>query len=270
MRKHAAAINSLRGWWKGRSQSCHKTIFRQNLSFKFQIDSSNSTMATFYEATALNNSGAYHLLNNNHGEAIASFRCAVHKTEELLCQQSKVGSQEGALPPSREGLHVDFIDLERSNRIIKGAYTSSDSFVCQSAMIISQDTSKGPPSHLLPMISMSAIYNLAVAHHLYGIRNRASPYLQKALRYYEISYRIQREHPLCYNSSHVLCILNNVAMIYRLIHDHQKSIKMLRQLYSVMSLLDLDGQKKNQRHWAGLWSNVLCLVLDPPATSPAA
>eukprot|EP00980_Cylindrotheca_fusiformis_P021320 scaffold8211_cov117-Cylindrotheca_fusiformis.AAC.16 len=230
-------------------------------------------ISTIYEAASLNNSGAYHLLNNSHHEAISSFGCMVTKTKELLRQQSQSDERIDRSRGSEKAVRMDFLDLESSSNrhCFKDSIISDDSYVCKSAIILSHDTTKEIQSHLLPMISSCAIYNLAIAYHLYGIRKNAPRYLRKALQYYEISYKIQKhKSSMCYNPSLVLCILNNVAMIHRCLNDQTRSKKFLMQMYSVMTRLDAKGRKECQRHWAGLWSNVLCLVLGPPSSAAAA
>jgi tetratricopeptide (TPR) repeat protein len=233
-------------------------------------------MDTYYQAAALNNSGAYHLLNKNYTEAISLFRSSVSKTKELVHRQSgQTQSSQRVLPPKKEGLRMEFIDLDCSSQLIESSDTSvhmEDSFVCKSAIIISQDDgdSKEASVHLLHMIGISAIYNLAIAHHLYGLRNRSPRYLQKALQYYAISYKIHVDGPLCSNPTHVLCVLNNMAMIHRSMGEGQRSSIFLRRLYSTMSNLDETGQKQDQRHWTGFWRNILGLVMDYLSTAAAA
>jgi hypothetical protein len=174
---------------------------------------------------------------------------------------------------------MELIDLDCSSQLIESSDTSvhmEDSFVCKSAIIISiivsQDDgdSKESSVHRLQIIAISAIYNAAIAHHLYGLWNRCPRYLQKALQYYEIFYKIQVQEPLCSDPTHVLSVLNNVAMIFRSMGEGQRSSMFLRRLYSSMSNLDETGQKQYQRHWTGFWRNILGLVLDLPSTAAAA
>jgi hypothetical protein len=233
-------------------------------------------MDTYYQAAALNNRGAYHLLSNNYTEAISLFRCSVSKTKELLHRPSgQTQSSQRVLPPQKECLRMEFIELDCSSQLIESSDASvhmEDSFVCKNAIIISPDDgdSKESSVHGLQMIAISAIYNLAIAHHLYGLRNRSPRCLQKALEYYEISFKIHVQGSMCSNPTHVLSVLNNVAMIHRSMGEGQRSSMFLRRLYSAMSFLDETGQKQDQRHWLGFWRNILGLVLDSPSTAAAA
>lgn len=222
---------------------------------------------TSFEAASLNNSGAYMLLNNQYAEAISMFRSSVLLTKQQLLF---LEAEQVPLTPGKGGLHMNFIDLDCSssqshNDSPSGSLDTEDAFVCKSVIIITQDDSKD--LSLLPLVAASAVYNLAIAHHLYGQRNQSTRYLQKALQYYELSYKMQHTET---NPLHTLAVLNNVAMIHRSLENQLKAKKFLQQLYAVMSLLELSGQKQNKRRWTGFWSNVLCLVLDPPASAAAA
>lgn len=177
-------------------------------------------------------------------------------------------------PPqqSNADIQMNFVDLHFSGEVLKGSGFSVGSFVCKSAITISQNSRSkdAPPAHFVAVVAASAIYNLAIANHLYALQNQSSRHLKQALLYYEISYKIQRQEPLCYNPTHVLCILNNVAMIHRRMGNERESAMYLRRLYTTMSILDLTGEREAQTHWSGLWSNVFCLVSDLPSTAAAA
>eukprot|EP00980_Cylindrotheca_fusiformis_P021318 scaffold8211_cov117-Cylindrotheca_fusiformis.AAC.14 len=227
---------------------------------------------TCYEATTLNNQGASFLMNNNYEEAILLFQSSASMTKALMEQPQHQDSN--CSMNDNNAMRMKFIDLDFSD-----PSSTEDSFICKSAIIISYDNqveehsipdASNASHHLLPMIAISAIYNLAIAHHLYGIRHLSTDFFLQALHYYEISYNMQLQQPTCSNPTHVLSVLNNVAMIHRSMNDPQQAKTFLERLYHIMSLLDQRGEKHSERRWEGFWSNILCLVVDPSSLAAAA
>lgn len=233
-------------------------------------------METSYQAATLNNSGVYHLLINNYEEATSLFQSSLLKTKELLHRepQPPTQSDQSVLLPKKQSLSMIFVEVDCPSQQMKEAIASvpaeKEAFVCKSAIIISHDGSADESGHSLSTIAISATYNLAIAHHVHGIRNRSLEHLRLALRCYAISKMMQKQSPSSYNPTHVLAILNNVAVIYRILEDEQQCNKFLRRLYTTMSILDLTGQNHNQKHWAGFWSNARQLVVIQPFCAAAA
>eukprot|EP00980_Cylindrotheca_fusiformis_P016173 scaffold4805_cov136-Cylindrotheca_fusiformis.AAC.28 len=228
-----------------------------------------TAMNPSYQAASMNNSGVYHLLNCKHTEATALFQSSLLKTKEQLLLLRSLRREETEssvqLQSSSQGARMVFVDLDCSSHLIKDSAKLSlarkELFVCTSAMIISHDDRDDDPNVCLSSIALCATYNLAIANHVYGIRRRSAPHLRRALKCYQISYMMQKQEPSCYNPTHVLCVLNNMAVIYRCLKDEEKSNKFLQRLFSAMSLMDKTGEKENQPHWEGFWSNVQRLVL---------
>eukprot|EP00980_Cylindrotheca_fusiformis_P016174 scaffold4805_cov136-Cylindrotheca_fusiformis.AAC.29 len=224
------------------------------------------------EAVLNNNNGVHHLRQGNCAEAIPMLLTCLQQTREQLhhspeCQspsQTKDGSS----------LKIDFVPLDRAEDSMQWSGSDSrqdDLFIVKSAMTITvNEECAVPSSELLPLIAVSAIYNLALAHHLVGHYNNSQHHLQKALHYYEISYKMQRSEEVCHNSTLVLCVLNNVAMIYRSMGNEEKSQAFLQQMHQLVSFLMESGYQQQQLHWNGLWGNILGLLVGPPSAAGAA
>lgn len=234
-------------------------------------------MFSINEVVASNNSGVDHLLHYKYTEAISLFQTSLQHAKHHLQSQSRSNQ---SLPGKQGAFQCDFIDLDCSSHLVGCSENFSEreySFVSKNAMAIStmdknqQGVGNCSIARLLPMVTISAVYNLAIAHHLIAIHYQSPHHLRKALHFYEISYRMQRHEPLCHSPMHLMCVLNNVAMIHRSMNHEQKSNKFLQRLHSMMSILKDAGLNQSYgQHWNGFWGNVLGLLVDPPSTAAAA
>lgn len=230
-----------------------------------------SAMNKSIQAAVLNNAGAQHLVNNNFKDAISCFRNSLSKAREVqICGRRRHAKEESpccAFPRNKKGPRVDVLHMEYPAQTIKV------SEVCKSVRVVSGDcqhtTMKAP---LLSVATFCAIYNLALLHHLLWLQSRSPRYLEQALQYYEMSCKIQQKVPRLRSShSHALCVLNNMAVIYWLIGDRQKSNFFLSRLYSTMAVLQETGLPGSQRNqWKGFLNNALFFVLSPRSFTAAA
>eukprot|EP00980_Cylindrotheca_fusiformis_P013025 scaffold3254_cov98-Cylindrotheca_fusiformis.AAC.6 len=237
-------------------------------------------MDPIFEAASLNNEGAYQLLfEKDYIKAISSFRTAMMKAKAILRTPAKGARRplEDNLPPAAEAV-LDFVDSEDSNDASWGKKFPRPpvnlwdlAFICRSTIVISKDsTSEEVSVNFLPKIIFSAVYNLALAHHLHGMSVRSTRHLRMALKFYEISYRLQMADRVCSNPKHVLSVFNNRAMIYRCMGDELKASEFLRRLCSVMSSLDEKGQRTDEHNWRGFLSNAVELLLEVPVAAATA
>lgn len=263
---------------------------------------SDMTLANIDAAVSFNNNGANRLIfKKDHTEAIQSLQRAVLSAEELL--RSGSCQSQGHLNESNSNagdrLQLELIDLECTGHQSIGYFPTmsddataavdslqplyQDSFICKSVIMIYQDKSTNDEisaSSHVPMVALSALFNLAIASHLYGIRHHSTPHLKKALQFYEISNTL---HDSSSTSSNTRCIVlpiyNNMAMIYQSMGDEQKANEYLRRLCKEMSSLENEGRgegegnhqiRGDERNWRGFWSNIAGLLLSTPATAASA
>eukprot|EP00980_Cylindrotheca_fusiformis_P013024 scaffold3254_cov98-Cylindrotheca_fusiformis.AAC.5 len=250
-----------------------------------------------FEAISLNNKGAYHLVvDEDFTNAMSSFLSALMKTEELLsvCKADhQMNSSD--LRHDAESIQLEFVDLDTSSSLCDEAivlgngchknqwdiandaaanterHADDSLFICKSAIMIYRGIkSKESSLHLVPKVAFSAVYNLAIANHLYGIRHRSLHHLQRALHLYGLSHTLRTDDSFCSNSKHELSVLNNMAMIHRHMGDESKSIEYLRRLCTVMSCVDEKGRERDQRNWRGFLSNIADLYLGNSAAAASA
>ncbi|KAL3936877.1 MAG: hypothetical protein SGBAC_007901 [Bacillariaceae sp.] len=233
-------------------------------------------------AITLNNKGTQHLRNQNYTKAIAFFRNAVIKANFLLqklqdSQLCSISDANTSPPPrqSNEALTLETILLESDE--VDDSYPSQYSFetdeslLCKSAFVIHHDHELSYLSVTsLSLLSMCAIYNLAIAHHLSGLRLRSRQYICKAKQFYEIAYQLQEQRLFETKVLPCVCVLNNLAAICRQLGDLKRSNEVLRELLAVMEHLDCIGYKLRQCYWGVCWRNLLSLSLGKPRTAAAA
>lgn len=241
------------------------------------------------QAIATNNSGILFLMNKDFQHATASFRHAVVTTKDILSNrqrrneaQSKsvfLHDQEAAFPshqrPSHSQLTMKVIDVDIITK--RGAaelYCDEElSLVCRNAIFIHQSTAETTRSHIeddLTTIAVSAVYNLAMAHHLCGIDHRSTFQLETAVHYFENFLSFQKTGIVGLPTAHMMFALNNMATIHRAMRNESKQMQNLQQLCAIMAHVDPKYPGKNERHWMMYMSNLTSLYLNPPITARAA
>lgn len=210
---------------------------------------------------------------------MSSFRSAVVTAkEQISCEENIQPHRVQTSQRMKGSFLMVFIDGDCSCPWTKGSASSEGSFVCNSFIVISQaeqGTNQQRQDALsadygVAVVAASALYNLAIANHIYGLCNQSSRHLKQALQFYAISFKIKQQDRPCFNSTFTLYTLNNAAMIHRCMGEEEMSNKFLRRLYTTMSIIYSTDERKDQPHWAGLWGNVMCLVLDLRSTAASA
>lgn len=231
------------------------------------------------KAIDLNNLGAHHLRNHNYDKAIAFFRNAVVKTKVVL-QRSTSDTNPSPTELSGSEITLEAImlstddDRDCCNNSPHYSFETDESLLCKSAIVIhrSNESTSLSPVQSVSLLSMSAIYNLAISHHLSGLRQRSREYLHKAKHYYEIAFQLmQKQHRS--NEAVALpymCVLNNLAAIHRLLGDTERSSMALNELLAVMQRANGRGHKLSETQWRVFWSNLLSLSLRDPTSAAAA
>jgi hypothetical protein len=117
------------------------------------------------------------------------------------------------------------------------------------------------------------MHNLALANHLSGLQTQCKVRLQRAVKYYELSYKLEMMQQAAVNICfvHAMSVLNNIGTIYRLLDEQEASTKFFQHLLSNMAFLRETGEACPLEHsWGGLWSNVTSLLLRNSCTARAA
>jgi hypothetical protein len=127
-------------------------------------------------------------------------------------------------------------------------------------------------STLLPLkISLFMVFNLALAHHLYGIKTSNFDQLDKALRLYECVYRISHEENVDLSVLHAMALTNNLGHIHLIMQNTHKSQKCFEQLLATLIYFVevSDGDKGEIENLKGFFSNATGLSMTRCA-APAA
>jgi len=238
------------------------------------------------QAIAMNNSGILYLMNKDFRDATASFRHAVVTTKEILRNRQRrdeaqggfLHDQEGAFPshqrPSHSHLTLEVVDFDTiTKREAAERYCDEDlSLFCRNAIFMHQSTAT-TRSHIEDdptAIAVSAVYNLAMAHHLWGIDHRSTSQLETAVHYFEVFLSFQTTGIAGLPTAHIMHALNNMATIHRTTSNEIKLMQNLQQLCAIMAHVDPKYAERNERHWMMYMSNLTSLYLNPPITARAA
>lgn len=125
-------------------------------------------------------------------------------------------------------------------------------------------------------LAIAVIYNLAITNHLWGLETGSTKLLQKALRLYEIVYRVHQENgdvalePTAIST--IASTLNNVASIYAFVKNHELATRALRGLLPILISCSTPGEQlfsKYGQTWKICWRNIMTLIVGPPAAGAA-
>jgi tetratricopeptide (TPR) repeat protein len=127
--------------------------------------------------------------------------------------------------------------------------------------------------HSIVMVSVVAIFNLALAHHLTAIEEKNFLLLRKAAKLYELSHNMQIEEEWMENTSlFTMAIINNLGLIYRCLDESETSGKCFQQLLSTLMFF-IDCGLENKRavsEFAGFFRNTSYLIVHHSSGAAAA
>lgn len=241
-----------------------------------QDENNMDTAASSAAAAAFNNRGAYHLIHNSYKEAVDSFRKSIAITKQCLNQvnhhhptlQHQLDSALERRDEDSCNFECSFLDMDDNTQAARQNLPTVDSsFVSKHLMIISHLEHQDDSVHYLSKVALTAIYNLAIANHLYGLQSQSRRDLERALSYYEISYRLQIGESPYAHPTYIMSILNNVATIYKQFNDQERSNVFFEQLCIAMTHA---RDNRRDHDWDGYWSNIICSRMKKARTAPAA
>jgi tetratricopeptide (TPR) repeat protein len=167
----------------------------------------------------------------------------VNLSEALKYSKASMGNGQGEQQSLPFKIDLDmFMTQGKSDKDPKDGNESSSDFLVYSSPIRIPESlfqQEGFDSEVL--FSAIAIFNLALAHHLSGLENKASSttMLQKALKLYECGVQIQEGHrsAACPCTLFFLSALNNVGDIHRRLGAASTSERCFQQLLSILMYL---------------------------------
>ena len=128
--------------------------------------------------------------------------------------------------------------------------------------------------HTSVMVSVVAIFNLALAHHLTAVEQNNAQLLRKAAKLYELAHNMQSEEEWMENTSlFTMAIINNLGLIYRCLDERETSGKCFQHLLSTLMFFTDCGLDENQRDvpaFAGFFRNTSNLIFQCSSAAAAA
>jgi hypothetical protein len=222
-------------------------------------------------AASLNNQGVASLLNESYDEAISFFFSSLKTTRSQIRESTNASTYYCPRSGDLQCSTTKFNFLDPKYPHCGPRHLNPASFVSQRVVAVSDfDPDEGAFS--LSIIANVALYNLALASHLSGLQKKCVVRLQRALRCYELSYKLQMQKTAKISPVPAMSVLNNIGTIYRLLNDQETSNKFFQHLLSAMVFFRETGEPDCMvgDTLSGFWSNVMSLILKNPCTAGAA
>jgi hypothetical protein len=223
-------------------------------------------------AASLNNQGVASLLNENYDEAISFFFSSLKITRSQIRESINASTYYCPRSGDLQCSTSKFTFLDPKFPYCGPQHPNPASFVSQRVIAVSDfDPNEGAFSSL-SIIANVALYNFALASHLSGLQKKCVVRLQRALRCYELSYKLQMQKTAKISPVPAMSVLNNIGTLYRLLNHQETSNKFFQHLLSAMVFFRETGETDCivEDTLSGFWSNVMSLILKNPCTAGAA
>jgi tetratricopeptide (TPR) repeat protein len=119
-------------------------------------------------------------------------------------------------------------------------------------------------------ISMTILFNLAIANHLRAMKdeNNSNARLQRALKLYELVYAIQNTNTRGLPLTQCLGLVNNCGHIHKQLNREAKANRLFQHLLTTLMLMVQQGEEIPEAE--GFFSTTSHLILQGPAAARAA
>jgi hypothetical protein len=125
-----------------------------------------------------------------------------------------------------------------------------------------------PGTRLHKVLTLIAMFNLAVCHHRNAIINNMDIVsLQKALRLYELAYAIQMQEGIDVTLTPTMIIMSNVGHIHKILGNNESADQCFQHLLSTLMFVIEAGEKDTVWDFDGFFTNILNTIY---ARAPAA
>jgi tetratricopeptide (TPR) repeat protein len=115
-------------------------------------------------------------------------------------------------------------------------------------------------------ISLFLIFNLALAHHLGGIKNSNLEQFENALKLYELVHKMQFQEQVELSYLFTMALTNNLGHIHLCLKNTRRSKQCFEHLLAILMYFVEGGEGEKVEHLEGFFYNATSLVL---RTSPA-
>ena len=226
-----------------------------------------------------NNRGAFCIATRRYGDAISCLSLALQNTKQLLTTTDKEERRDESLAL----VLLDQLMCQDPGQI--QMMTSADSSTSSDPDFVYRHPISIPTSDfhdLLPLecdckiiISVSIIFNLALAHHLRAIEEVTSPSnqqeLSRAMRLYELAYKLQAHGDTGAGIStlYIMSTLNNLGQIHKALNESDTACKCFENLLSAMMFTVHTGGTLPEQALDGFMRNMTQSVFHSPSAGAA-
>jgi tetratricopeptide (TPR) repeat protein len=109
-------------------------------------------------------------------------------------------------------------------------------------------------------LSIIVMYNLALAFHLSALQKSSLPRLKRARKLYELAFQMHLKESSDVTLLFSLALMNNLALIYDMLGEHERSKMCFTNLLATMMFLLESNEAHSIKQWDGLLSNVMGLI----------
>jgi tetratricopeptide (TPR) repeat protein len=229
-------------------------------------------------ASRMNNGGVALMKRANYSEAIASYTAALAKVKQMLIEDENdedssdvADEQSGGSSDSIAFAQDDFpTGAESDSKELMMSDPNSRSIFCRPILL--RNRNEKACVELYNKFSFAIMFNLALAHHLSGMKCTESKRgkLRKALRLYEFAYSIQMQEDVQLQITYTLGMVNNLGHIQELLGEEQKAQQCFQHLLSTLMYVMESGEESNEGQWDVFLHNVTHLVLRETSMAAAA
>ena len=138
-------------------------------------------------------------------------------------------------------------------------------------MVLPQSVESSPTYAFLIKLSFIQLYNLALSHHLCGLRRQSQEHsLRKAISLYELAYTIHVSEDVELTILQSMAIVNNLGQLHKRLNDIEKSHQCFENLLTTLMFVKDCGEQDCHQLLDGFLSNVMSVILCGAKPAPAA
>jgi hypothetical protein len=224
-------------------------------------------MSLSHQIIAKNNHAVALIEAGNYEDAISNLSHTLTTFRQMVINHDTT-SNESVLKTSLDAC----MESTPVSAVVRDVSSAVDIFLYENGIAIPGNfISSG--FHETTMVSCIIVFNLALAQHLYyrsskptNVARHSS--LHKALRLYDLAFKLQREARMQDSVMFSLAVVNNVALVHRQLRDEQAATKCFEFVLSLLMYMT-DCGHSNVFVLEGFFLNVSNLICQP-RVAPAA
>jgi tetratricopeptide (TPR) repeat protein len=189
-----------------------------------------------YHTIDLNNRGAYYIETCQFGRAIPVLCEALGLLKQVLSVSEENKSPQDPMNEDLGSLFTQFMSSTLAPRI-SPRLEENVGFIYKHPIHIPQGENLGGKA--ATSLSIMAMFNLALAHHLKALTSRkgSKTRLEKSIYLYELCHELVDREGIDSGVHFIMALVNNLGQIHTVLKDSTKALKYFERLLSIMLFL---------------------------------